>query len=225
MTVDLSLCPVLQEMYRTGRSSGKNGVEVVCSGGLSTLNNLATIRHFMFQARPQRTLEVGLAFGGSALMFAACHRVLGSPPSGQHIAIDAYQQAWDDPGLANLERAGLAGYVDFRREVSALALALAVKKKETYGIIYIDGSHEYEDVFVDFYYARRLIEVGGYVMFDDSADEQIQRVIRHAEADGKKSFRRIAMSRYRQGSIWHRVRWTAAEALRRNQLTVFQRKS
>ena len=45
-------------------------------------------------------------------------------------------------------------------------------------LIYIDGSHRFEDVFCDFYFVRYLLAVGGYVMFDDSSDSEVAKVVR-----------------------------------------------
>ncbi len=75
------------------------------------------------ELKPRLTLEVGLSFGGSALVFTASHRDLGREPKGQHTAIDPCErQVWDDCGLVATERAGLSGYLDFGAGPSSLEL-------------------------------------------------------------------------------------------------------
>lgn len=219
----LAFCPVLDEMYRTGIAVGRSGASTSLLGGLSTINNLLAIRHFMRHVVPIRTLEIGLACGGSALVFAALHRELGSAPKRQHIAIDAFQKDFDDIGLLNLQRAGLSDYVQVLQEVSALALPAILKSGETFDIIYLDGSHNYDDVFCDFYYASRIISCNGYIMFDDSSDRNVRRVIRYVVSDLQRTFRRVPMSEYRARKGLSRIKDSVAELLEKNQMTIFQK--
>jgi cephalosporin hydroxylase len=219
----LQFCPVLEKMYRTRIAVGRSGHATQHIGGLSTVNNLLAIRHLMQEMRPDRTLEIGLACGGSALLFASMHREHDMPPGKQHTAIDAYQEAFDDVGILNLERADLSGYVHLVRERSSLALPKLMESGATFGIIYIDGSHQYEDVFCDFYYASRLLKHGGYIMFDDSTDKQVRRVIRYIDSDLSHAFERVSMKRYRRRQGLSRMRDHVVELLGKNQLTVFQR--
>jgi hypothetical protein len=66
--MSLVFCPVLAELYRTGVAIDAAGVKRAASG-LSTPNNLLVIRALMMAMRPERTIEIGLAAGGSALAF------------------------------------------------------------------------------------------------------------------------------------------------------------
>jgi predicted O-methyltransferase YrrM len=219
----LEFCPVLEEMYRTRRAVGRSGVPTNLLGGLSTINNLLAIRHFMQLAKPTRTLEIGLACGGSALVFASAYRDFGYVPQAQHVAIDAFQKDYDDVGIVNLERAGLAAYVQVLRDLSCLALPTILSSGATFGIIYVDGSHEFDDVFCDFYYSSRIVSIGGYVMLDDSSDRNVRRVIRFVESDLRRTFTRLPMKSYRRRGGLSRIRDSVIELLGRNQLTVFQR--
>ena len=51
--------------------------------------------------KPARTMEIGLAAGGSCLVLTQAQKDLGAPPKQQHIAIDPYQlRPWmDEAGL------------------------------------------------------------------------------------------------------------------------------
>ena len=85
------------------------------------MNNLIVLRGLMLELKPEHTLEVGLSFGGSCLVFTASHRDLGHAPAGQHVALDPFQkQVWDDAGLVAVEKGGLAGYLDFRSAFSSI---------------------------------------------------------------------------------------------------------
>jgi hypothetical protein len=91
-------------------------------------------------------------------MFGATHRDLGRAPVGQHVVLDPFQETvWDRTGLLAMERAGLSGYLDFRPAFSALELPKMFKRHEQFEMVYVDGSHLVEDVFVDAYFVVRLL--------------------------------------------------------------------
>lgn len=223
MSDALSFCPTLADLYRTRRMVGVSGKPFTLTGGLSTVNNLLAIRHFMAALRPARTLEVGLGCGGSALAFLASHREAGSLPAHQHVAIDKFQAEFDDAGVEIIRKAGLAEYFEVVRELSSVGLGRMLAAGDRFGLIYIDGSHEFDDVFVDFYFVRRLVDVGGVVLFDDSSDRNVRRVIRYVEGDLAKAFQRIPLSAYRPLTGLAKARMRLAEAMGKTQLVAFRR--
>ena len=108
---------------------------------LSTVNNLVVLRNLFVEITPKRTLEIGLGYGGSAMVFAASHRQCGKQPLAQHTAIDPFRNDWSDKPLIALEEAGLRGFLDFRPEFSSVALPALVREGEKFELIFIDGSH------------------------------------------------------------------------------------
>tara|TARA_R110001632_G_scaffold31994_1_gene83177 strand:+ start:58 stop:696 length:639 start_codon:yes stop_codon:yes gene_type:complete len=56
---------------------------------------------------------------------------------------------------------------NIHRGLSQNILPLLVKEKNTYDLIYIDASHEADDTFVDAYYAHKMLNEGGVLIFDD----------------------------------------------------------
>ena len=60
----LEFCPTLENLYRTREAVGRSGKPFRLTSGLTTVNNLATIRQLMLELKPERTMEVGLACGG-----------------------------------------------------------------------------------------------------------------------------------------------------------------
>jgi predicted O-methyltransferase YrrM len=219
--VDLSYCPELEELSRSGRAIGKSG-RVFEVGSLSTPNNLCVLRSLMLATNPARTLEVGLSYGGSAMAIAASHRDLGHDPQHQHVAIDPYQEGrWDGCGVLSLDRAGLAGFVDVRRQLSANALAVLDGEGSAFGLIYIDGSHLFEDVFVDAYFALRLLTQGGIVLFDDCTIDHVAKVLAFITANCRLWVEEVDLSPYHAdgGSF----RYQVARRLGRVQLRAFRR--
>jgi cephalosporin hydroxylase len=82
-----SFCPVLMELLQTRKAVGRTGRVYEGLAALSTINNLHIIGELMRETRASRTLEIGLSFGGSALVFCQSHKELGRPPDAQHIAL------------------------------------------------------------------------------------------------------------------------------------------
>jgi predicted O-methyltransferase YrrM len=109
-----------------------------------------------------RTLEVGLAFGASACCIISAHQ-------GRHTCIDPCQkQLWRDIGLANLASLGFSDRVDFYAEFSHVALPRLLAEKREYDFAFIDGSHLYDGILLDFYYIDKLMCDQGYVLFHDT---------------------------------------------------------
>jgi hypothetical protein len=154
----LGFCPELINLLNAREIAGKTGKRFQALGSISTFNNLVCLRKLFLQSKPKRTLEIGMAFGGSALLFTGSHRDSGAAPSCQHTAVDPFQTTyWDDAGLSAIERVGLAGYLDLREQLSSLELPIMLQQGALFDMAYVDGSHMFEDVFVDFYFVRQMM--------------------------------------------------------------------
>jgi cephalosporin hydroxylase len=205
---------LIETLYQADRTIGKSGKKYDQLYGLSTRNNLKAIEQLMKRYSPRCTLEVGMAFGGSAVVFAAMHR--SSDPAGRHvhIAIDPYQSSlWDSVGRLKLEEAHLIDFVEVIEEKSSVVLPRLMAAGRQFGMIYIDGSHLFEDVFIDAYFCVRLLETGGYLLFDDSTDPHVAKVLAFINAS--------VAGLERQAEITWRK--TIARYLGKRQLTVYRR--
>src|SRR5439155_19740700 len=121
-------------------------------------------------------------------------------------------------GRVQLEEAGLDGYVDVRESLSSYELARLAEAGERFGLIYIDGSHRFEDVFVDFYFARTILEPGGYLLFDDSSDIEVAKVIRFIQRNLPAYFQQISVRQYRNNNLIGQAKLWLAEKIHRTQL-------
>jgi len=122
-----------------------------------------------------RTLEVGLAYGLSAIFIAQALRDLGG---GAHIALDPYQETqFKNLGLENLKRAGVDDLVTCYAECSFAVLPRLVAAGAHIDLAFVDGSHKFDYVMVDWFYLNRLLRVGGYVVFDDLWMPSVRRAI------------------------------------------------
>jgi hypothetical protein len=222
--VGLEFCATLENLYRTREAIGRSGLPFRLTSGLSTVNNLLTMRRIMLDIRPERTLEIGMACGGSTLTIAATLRDLQHTPCQQHIAIDGFQKlGFDDVGRLKLDEAGLSSYVQVREQLSSVALPQLVDEGLRFQLIYIDGSHRFEDVFCDFYFVRSLASIGGYVLFDDSSDIEVAKVIRFVRTNLVEFFEPVSIVQYRAKSVIQQLQYSIAEKLHMTQLTIFRK--
>lgn len=220
---ELAYCPELATLAASRRTVGRSGKVFNDMAALSTLNNLFVLRRLMEALKPERTLEIGLAFGASALVFTASHRERGGIPARQHVAIDPFQTSvWDYCGLDVIDRAGLAPYFDFRPGPSAQELAELQRTRAGFGLVYVDGSHLVEDVFVDAYFVARLLTEGGVVVFDDSTNRHVAKVLRFLRTNWRGGLKELDLAPYR-GPGRRTDLYRIARALGRVQLTAFQR--
>lgn len=141
-----------------------------------------------------KTLEVGMAYGVSALYIAQAHHEIGlhqiKLPTGHandetdssHVVIDPFQSTqWNSIGSLNLMRAHLRQYVRLLEQESHFALPhLVMHEKGTYQLCFIDGMHLFDYTLVDFYYSDLLLMPHGFMIFDDAHMPSVQKVIAHA---------------------------------------------
>lgn len=173
----LNFCPRLKQLLETGATLNARGQRVPIAG-TSTLNNLRVIREILLEIKPRRTLETGMAYGASTLTILATLAETAGEDF-QHTAIDPFQSGpMGRGGLIAVDEAGLSGHLRFFEESSALALPALQRQKERFGFIYIDGSHLFEDVFLDVYHGAFLLESGGVMLLDDCTDRHVAKVIR-----------------------------------------------
>lgn len=219
---EFGFCPELVQLYKAGFAEGANG-ERFALGGCSTANNLATLRRLFEHHQPKQTLEIGLCLGGSCLLFTALHQRSGVRPSRQHTAIDPFQiSMWKKAGLLAIQRGGLNGYLDFRENLSSLELPRLAQDGQKFDFIYVDGSHLFEDVFIDFYYVARLLCDRGIVAFDDCADPNVAKVLGFITRNLNSALKETELGPYRSDG-GRTVRYRAGKLLGRTQMRAFQK--
>jgi predicted O-methyltransferase YrrM len=115
--------------------------------------------------KPEKTLEIGMAYGLSTLFICQAHHDNGS---GAHIAIDPFEDTrFKSIGLLNIKRANLEQLLRFYRSSSDEVLPQLCAQKDRFDFAFIDGSHLFDRVLVDFFYIDKLLNAGGHVAFDD----------------------------------------------------------
>jgi predicted O-methyltransferase YrrM len=135
-----------------------------------------TMAFWLSRMAPSSTVETGFGLGVTALMFAAYHAGRG----GRHIAIDPY---FLDGDLTQRARRAIAalqpGPIRIVREASEFALPrlILTKKIADLSFSFIDGSHLFDHVLIDFFYLDRATRVGGIIAIDDIRSPAVEAAV------------------------------------------------
>jgi len=117
------------------------------------------------------SLEIGMAYGLSAAYILSAHE-------GPHVCIDPYQTAhYGDLGVQNLTVLGLRDRMTLHQEASQFALPRLFVDGARFDLVFIDGGHRYDEIFVDFFFSDRLLRPEGLIVFHDKWMRGTQLVI------------------------------------------------
>jgi len=229
---------IINEIYSTGAVQDKDGNLIPLRGNIDQTEGMFLYDLIQQDDSIEQTLEVGCGFGLSSL-FICC--ALESRKTPRHIIIDPYQEEnYLGIGILNLERSNVSFY-DFIEEKSEFALPEILKRElNSFDLIFIDGFHSFDQVSLDFFYANRLLRVGGYIIFDDCSFSSISKALSYIlkfpaydfhsqveETSNKKKFLRFFIKMIPEGilpflvplkffNIYNRLRFTSMVAIRKN---------
>ncbi len=176
----------LQQVRAVIEGLDRDGASPVDTGGSDhdfrtvaiTTSEGEALRRWIRRENAAHTIEIGLAFGFSALFICEGLLLTGNPDP-THVALDPFQQAgYADRGLELLQEAGVGALVEFHRELSQLALPRFVGEGRQFDLAFVDGNHRFDAVFVDLYYLARLVRKGGIIILDDYRLPGIARAAR-----------------------------------------------
>jgi predicted O-methyltransferase YrrM len=123
------------------------------------------LRDVLIREGAQVVIEVGLAYGVSALAIAEALAVTVGADA-NHVIIDAFQDHFGDSGWDALTRVGWDSCT-LLRERSQTALPRLLSQGLVADAAFVDGSHIFHNVFVDLVLLRSLIRPGGLIVLDD----------------------------------------------------------
>jgi predicted O-methyltransferase YrrM len=176
---------ILEDLQRRAVIDEDDRVTALAPEKTSYLLELALSR------KPVRVLEIGLGWGFSAagLQSLGCVR--------RHVIVEF------DVGSARATQA--------ERNVRAITprpqslelcwgesqcvLPRLCDRGEQFDLIFIDGGHRYDDVFVDFHYSRRLAAPGASIVLDDTWLPSIRTVVSWVETNLADQWRRLQAPR------------------------------
>lgn len=153
----------------------------------------------MIAERAVRTLEIGLGYAIATLFI--CEGLLRNGSDGRHVAIDPFQTVslpgeatlFGGAGVRTLGRAGIRALVQLYEEGSEIVLPRLVAAGRRFDLAFVDGSHRFENVFVDLVMCGRLLPEHAVVFVDDSHHAPVAHAIGYCttnlgwtvEADGQ----------------------------------------
>jgi predicted O-methyltransferase YrrM len=168
----------LERAYRDGSLPDATGEPVLLAPHSVGADLGAALRDLAIAEGAERTIEVGLALGVSALWL--CEAVMGR--DGRHVAIDPFQErSWNGAGLRTLRDAGVEAMVEVIEEESQLALPRLASEGRQFDFAFVDGDHRFEGVFLDLYYMTRLVKPGGLVVVDDMWMPAVRTAVAYLE--------------------------------------------
>ena len=169
------------------RRLAANGPPRVRSGGdfervSVPVSDSDVLRDVLLAEKPGTVIEIGLAYGSSALAIAEALVTAGTDET-RHVIVDAYQQQFHGSGWAAIAGAGLAGLCSLVEERSQIALPRLLGEGFVADAAFVDGSHIFHNVFVDLFYLRELVRPGGLVILDDCSYLSVATAARYFEVN------------------------------------------
>lgn len=146
--------------------NGENIADDVRNVSITAKEGIA-LRDWVIRERASSVVEVGLAYGVSALHI--CEGLLSNGSKDPKlIVLDPFQESrFKNGGLCFLDEAGVRSMVDHHPERSQLALPEYMKQGRNFDFGFVDGNHRFDFVFLDLFYLGHLIRKGGIIFLDD----------------------------------------------------------
>ena len=167
---DLDVLSALDDPFRARLlSMYRQEPQLGADGQMHPIDNLTRISptqglwlyNLCLSTKSQTTLEIGMAYGYSTLFFLAAG-------IGQHVAIDPFQMShWHGIGLTHARVVAPESRFQFIEDRSDRAAADLARSGRSFGVIFIDGNHRFDDVLVDFSLYAPLCGMSGHIVLDD----------------------------------------------------------
>jgi len=188
--------PYLEQILTTQTVLTPEGNRVAINSQITREQGLF-LQDLLREIRPRVSLEIGVAFGISSMFICEVLMELGAA---RHICIDSGPLRRESGeldryglGLLNLERCGYGALVEAYALPSEIALPALLQQGRKIDFVFIDGWHTFDHCLLDFFYANRLLNVGGAVVFHDADGPPVKKVIRYASR--YPSYRRLGETR------------------------------
>jgi predicted O-methyltransferase YrrM len=180
--IEQTMNPVLSELIRSGVAVSESGKTHKIHSQIPEEEGLF-LKSLVAEFKPRVSLEVGLAYGISALFIC---EALCQQPEARHIVIDPHQVrpgpthvSFEGVGLENLKRAGYESLIEFHDSPSHLALPWLVSQGLKIDFALIDGWHTFDYASTDFFYIDLLLRPGGVVAIDDTDFPSVWKLCRY----------------------------------------------
>ena len=140
------------------------------------------LRDLLVAEKARCVIEIGLAYGSSALAVAEALVSLGTDDA-VHVIIDPFQDHFNDTGWRAIVDAGLCDICSLERDRSQLVLPRLAAEGMVADATFVDGNHIFHNVFVDLYFLRELVRPGGVIVLDDCDWPSVATAVRYFEVN------------------------------------------
>ena len=192
--------PIIYKLYKYWNLYDKENKIIKFSSGIK-MDYGIFLYNLIISNKFTKTLEVGFAYGSSAMFICSALKNLESIGlKTVHYAVDPNQSTqWQNIGKLNVERISYknlklyeepdyTGLPKILKEKLSNAQWLGSKyddKYEKFNLIFIDGWHTFDYTLLDFFYADLLLEVGGYIIVDDAKFDALKELDKYLSSNYK----------------------------------------
>jgi predicted O-methyltransferase YrrM len=138
------------------------------------------LRDLLVEDRARVVIEIGLAYGSSALAIGEALVLLGAQEA-THVVIDPHQDAFHDAGWNAITAADLGDICTLLAERSQFALPRLATQGFVADAAFVDGSHIFHRAFVDLAFLHELVRPGGLIVLDDCQWPAVATATRYFE--------------------------------------------
>lgn len=174
-----------------------------------SLKQATWLSGLILKTKAKKTLEIGMGWGKSAAVFLASEVQ-------SHTVVEFEETVRSMTGNRNAKLFDRDESLSVIWQRSDWALPNIPYGENGFDIILIDGGHKFDDVFIDFHYASRLIAENGYIILDDIWMDSIKSVCSWIDENLSDTFVKIDLSDhdvdnfqvYQKNDISDKREWT-----------------
>lgn len=139
-----------------------------------------------------KCLEVGMAQGVSSMFITlSLKKTHDNKNVPLLISIDPFQSTqWNNYGVRLMKNVETEHLHKLIEKKSYIALPELLMDKYVFDFVFIDGWHTFDYTLVDFFYADKLLKIGGYITIDDALHKGVNKAIKYIESNYRSYIRK-----------------------------------
>jgi predicted O-methyltransferase YrrM len=185
---------------------GKNRRDI--TGAISKME-AQTLAKIILKHNCQRSFETGVANGISTLAITQAI----ATNNGHHYGIDPCQFIeHQGVALTLLEEHNLLGQFTLCEGPTHLEAPKLMRKNETFDFVFIDGMHVFDYKVIDLFYADKLLQVGGFLVFHDLLLPSLKKLLKFIKVYCKY---KIIITPELQPSLQRKAKYMVAAFIKR----------
>ena len=166
--------PELLNLFEKRSFTNRQGEQIAFNSETST-GQCLFIADIVERNDCRKTLEIGFAFGMSAL--AILEAV--SKKSGRHCIIDPFQHSeWGGNGLDLVNQFGFSPFLEFHEDYSYRVLPKFIDEGRRFDLAYIDSTKLFDWLMVDYFLIDKILKIGGFLILDDTGYYSVRKLSR-----------------------------------------------